>query len=362
MKRLAAMTPEQIRGAERTLSVGTWAITFGAVVFSVLTVTPLVERVTPHGWGWTAPILPVVVDAAVVIVVRLDSTVARLGGDSGRWPAVLRWMTGLMTIGLNIGDSGLRGDLVGVAVHCVAPLLLIASAEAGLAYRRAITRALARIDREQQEHAERERREREARERCEREEREQERAARERSEREAREHAERMERERLEREAQERREAREHAERMERERLDREERQRREEREERERIRKEAQERADREQAKKEEREAAERAERGARERQARAAGEHREPSTREHRPRPQRAPREHVAPPPVNSRTEADKLPEEAAREAVRVAFTAGRPVRQAADSTGWSVGWVSARYQELKTAESNTGEATAA
>lgn len=79
------MSPSQIRAAERTLSVGTWAITFGAVVFSVLTVTPLVERVTPDGWGWTAPILPIVVDAAVVIVVRLDSTVARLGGDSGRW-------------------------------------------------------------------------------------------------------------------------------------------------------------------------------------------------------------------------------------------------------------------------------------
>ncbi len=362
MKRLATMTPEQIRSAERTLSAGTWAITFGAVVFSVLTVTPLVERVTPGGWGWTAPILPIVVDAAVVIVVRLDSTVARLGGESGRWPAVLRWMTGLMTIGLNIGDSALKGDLVGVAVHCVAPLLLIVTAEAGLAYRCAITRALARIDREQQEQAERERSEREAREQRQREEREQQRKARERSEREAREHAERLERERLEREAQDRREAREHAERMERERLGCEERQRREEREERERIRREAQERADREQAKKQEREAAERAERQARERQARTAREHREHPAREHHPRPQRAPREQPAPQPVNTRTEADKLPEEAAREAARVGFTAGRSVRQTADLTGWSVGWVANRYQEFKAAQGDAGEAEAA
>ncbi|MFG2826353.1 DUF2637 domain-containing protein [Streptomyces sp. NPDC048434] len=362
MKRFATMSPSQIRTAERTLSVGTWAITFGAVVFSVLTVTPLVERVTPDGWGWTAPILPIVVDAAVVIVVRLDSTVARLGGDSGRWPAVLRWMTGLMTIGLNIGDSALNADLVGVAVHCVAPLLLIVTAEAGLAYRRAITQALARIDREQQEHAERERRERQVREQRQREEREQQRLARERSEREAREQAERLERERLEREAEDRREAREHAERMERERLDHEGRQRREEREERERIRREAQERADREQAKKEEREAADRAERLAREEQARAARKHREATVRERRPRPQRAPREQSAPQPVNAKTEADKIPEDAAREAVRVGFAAGRSVRETADLTGWSVGWVAARYQELKLAEDGVDEAEAA
>lgn len=349
--RPATMSPEQIRSAERTLSVGTWAITFGAVVFSVLTATPLVERVTPDGWDLTAPILPIVVDAAVVIVTRLDSAVARLGGDSGRWPVVLRWMTGLMTIGLNIGDSALNSDLVGVAVHCVAPLLLIVNAEAGLAYRRAITRALERIDREQQEQVERERQDREARERRQREEREQQRAARERSEREAREHAERMERERLEREAEDRQKAREHAERLERERLDREERQRREEREERERIRREALERADRERAKQEERAAAERAERQAREQQARAAREHREAAAREHRPRTHRAPREQSVPQPVNSRSEADKLPEDAARDAVRAGLAAGHSVRQTADATGWSVGWVSARYHELKT-----------
>ncbi|MEK2475537.1 DUF2637 domain-containing protein [Streptomyces noursei] len=356
------MSPAQIRAAERTLSVGTWAITFGAVVFSVLTVTPLVERVTPAGWGLTAPVLPVVVDAAVVIVVRLDSTVARLGGSGGRWPAVLRWMTGLMTIGLNIGDSALKSDLVGVAVHCVAPLLLIVTAEAGLAYRRAITQTLARIDREQQEQAERERQEREARERRQREEREQQRLARERSEREAREQAERLERERLEREAEDRREAREHAERMERERLDREERQRREEREERERIRREAQERADREQARKEEREAAERAERLAREQQDRAAREHRKPTVHERRPRPPRAAREQSAPQPVNTKPETEKIPEDAAREAVRVGFAAGRPVREIADLTGWSVGWVYARYEELKTAADVSDGAEAA
>ncbi|CAO0836032.1 hypothetical protein SMICM17S_08966 [Streptomyces microflavus] len=96
---------------------------------------------TADRWAWTAPILPLVVDAAVVIVVRLDSVLARLGGHGGRWPVVLRWMTGCMTLALNIADSALKKDLVGVAAHAVAPLLLIVTAETGLAYRRAITAA-----------------------------------------------------------------------------------------------------------------------------------------------------------------------------------------------------------------------------
>ncbi|MFF1794114.1 DUF2637 domain-containing protein, partial [Kitasatospora sp. NPDC058263] len=152
------MSLEQVRSAERSLTVGTWTITVGAVLYSVLTVTPLMAGHSPAGWKWTAPILPLVVDAAVVIVVRMDSTLARLGGDGGRWPVVLRWMTGLMTVLLNVGQSALDGDKVGVAVHSVAPLLLIVSAEASLAYRRAIGAALAgREARERDERAGRER-------------------------------------------------------------------------------------------------------------------------------------------------------------------------------------------------------------
>ena len=116
------------------------------MLYSILTVTPLMAAHTPDEWDWTAPILPLVVDAAVVIVVRLDSVLARLGGHGGRWPVVLRWMTGGMTLALNVADSALRKDLVGVAVHAVAPLLLIVTAETGLAYRRAITAAVTALN------------------------------------------------------------------------------------------------------------------------------------------------------------------------------------------------------------------------
>lgn len=186
--RSAAMSEAEIRSAENTLKAGTWAITAGALLFSVLTVTPLVRSVTPAGWDWTAPILPLVVDAAVIIVVQLDSVISRLGGKSGFWPALLRWMTGVMTLALNVGNSALHHDYVGVAVHAVAPLLLIVTAEAGLAYRRAISAALARIAQEQEEQRERDRIAAEEEKERQRAQHERDQAAQAEAEREAREY------------------------------------------------------------------------------------------------------------------------------------------------------------------------------
>ncbi|AXK35886.1 DUF2637 domain-containing protein [Streptomyces armeniacus] len=311
------LSPQQLRSVERTLSLGTWTITAGAVLFSVLTVTPLVERVSPPGWEWTAPILPLVVDAAVVIVVRLDAVLARLGGNGGPWPAVLRWMTGLMTLLLNTADSALRGDMVGTAVHAVAPLLLIVTAEATRAYREALARTLGEIERSRAAAAaERERQRQQVRER--------ERESRERTQREAREHAERTERERADREAAERREEREHAAQM--------------------------------------------RREEWAREDQRRQEREHAERELWERKERAQatRAVREQARPAFVNSTNDAvnghesrednaeipapEKLAEDDARAFIRDHMNGGISVRQLADATGWSVGWVATRLQEFR------------
>ncbi|MFE9256076.1 DUF2637 domain-containing protein [Streptomyces sp. NPDC006879] len=308
------MNAVHIRSAERALSVGTWLIVFGAMLFSVLTVTPLMARHTADAWDWTAPILPLVVDAAVVIVVKLDDVLARLGGHGGRWPVVLRWMTGLMTLALNTADSALKKDLVGMSVHAVAPLLLIVTAETGLAYRRAIARAVS--DLEARQKAEREERERAARERAER--------ARTEA-REEREHAERLAREQRDHEAN-----------LAREQVEREERQRREEREARERseaAEREARERREREHEQRER-------ERETRERQAR---ERAEAEQRERAQAVERERRELLSRGPAES-----KLPEDEARRIVAAAFTASLPVRQAAELSGWSVGWVSTRYAE--------------
>nr|WP_223188613.1 DUF2637 domain-containing protein [Streptomyces sp. TRM68416] len=307
------------------MSGGTWLIVCGAMLYSILTVTPLMAAHTADEWDWTAPILPLVVDAAVVIVVKLDDVLARLGGHGGRWPIALRWMTGLMTLALNTADSALKKDLVGVAVHAVAPLLLIVTAETSLAYRRAITCAVAAVEAEQR--AERERREQAARERAER--------ARAEA-REEREHA-----------AQLAREQREHEARLAREQAEREERQRREEREARERA--EAAERQERERRERlhEQREQERlRLEQQARQQAEAEQREHAEKAERERRERQERAERERAA--LLQRGPAGTKLPEDEARRIVAAAFAAGLSVRQAAELCGWSVGWVSHRYAD--------------
>lgn len=319
------MNSVQTRSAERALSGGTWLIVCGAMLYSILTVTPLMSKHTAEDWDWTAPILPLVVDAAVVIVVKLDDVLARLGAHGGRWPITLRWMTGLMTLALNTADSALKKDLVGVAVHSVAPLLLIVTAETSLSYRRAIAQAVAALEAEHK--AERDRREREARERA-----EQVRA----DAREEREHAAKLAREQREHEAA-----------LAREQAEREERQRREEREARERAEaaeREARERREREREQREQERL--RLEQQARERAEAEQLERAEKAERERRGRQERAARERAA---LLERGPAeDKLPEGEARRIVAAAFESGLSVRQAAELCGWSVGWVSQRYAE--------------
>ncbi|MFD5467053.1 DUF2637 domain-containing protein [Kitasatospora sp. NPDC127059] len=312
------MSPEQIRSAEKALAVGTWTITLGAVLYSVLTVTPLMSHHSPKGWEWTAPILPLVVDAAVVIVVRMDSTLARLNGDGGRWPVVLRWMTGAMTVLLNVGQSALDRDRVGVAVHAVAPLLLIVTAETSLAYRRAIATALAaRATRERDERAENEHRQEERR--------KQERADRiaeyeraEQRERERREHDERMAREQ-----------REHEERMAREQRD---------------------EQARRDAAERDERQRRQDAERRDRERREREVSER----ERREREREQNIEQEaeRLRQELLSAPAATERLPEDKARLTVQTAVTLGIPQRRAVELTGWSTGWIAARYREFSAA----------
>ncbi|MFI6336224.1 DUF2637 domain-containing protein [Streptomyces sp. NPDC050535] len=341
---LESLSAEQIRSAEKTLSYGTWAITAGAVLFSVLTVTPLVERVTPDGWDRTAPILPLVVDTAVVIVVRLDATVARLGGSSGAWPAVLRWMTGLMTLLLNIGDSALKGDAVGVAVHSVAPLLLIATAEAGLSYRRAINKAVDRIERSRAAETEQREQQRRA-------DRERERADREHREQQARDHAEKVERERAEREASERAAERDHNARIERERLDREAETRREQREYEERVRHDEQQREDA--LRREQREQADRS------RSDRQAREVVSLASREAVERVGVNTVNGVVNTAVNSGpTPFTKMPEDEARAYLRSFREGEKSVRQLAEETGWSIGWVATRLRESSAEGSESAE----
>jgi hypothetical protein len=354
-------TQAQVDQAEKVLRLS-WVIVFGVILFSVFTVTPLVERSTPEGWEWSAPILPLVVDVAVVISIRVDAIVARLGGSTSGWPVVLRVLTGGTSVALNIGFSALKGDLVGVGVHMAAPVVLIVVAEASLKWRREIAAATVRIEadrREREETRRREIREREDRARADRE-REQE-ARREERERQETAERERRREEQAERErerehaAQLAREEREHAARLELERLDREERARRAEQERLDRQRREEQERQDRERKAEADRRERERRDQEATRKATEAAqNAERERKTPEPR-KPVLAPVSAAASTPrpaVSATVSTDapaKMSEADARQAVIDGVSAGRSQREIAALTGWSTGWVAKRVMEL-------------
>lgn len=357
-------TQADIDAAEKVLRLS-WIIVAGVILFSVFTVTPLVEKSTPDGWKWSAPILPLVVDVAVVISIRVDAIVARMGGSTSGWPVVLRVLTGGASIALNIGHSALKDDWVGVGVHTAAPVVLIVVAEASLKWRREIAAAAARIEAERREQAEerkREQREREDRDRAERE-----------AEREARTAAEnaRLEAERIAREqaAAERRAEREHLAEIERQKAEHaalvaRETARAETEREAMRLKAAADQR----------REKAEEQERERREKEAadlrRASETRRAPGTPPvaeaarkavlvsaavSTPRPTVSAA--VSTPAHESAHEAPaaapaggKMSEEDARAALAEAVREGRSQRQIAALTGWSTGWVAKRVSELE------------
>ncbi|MGW0352415.1 hypothetical protein ACWDX8_38315 [Streptomyces anthocyanicus] len=353
-------TQEQVDQAEKVLRLS-WVIVFGVILFSVFTVTPLVERSTPEGWEWSAPILPLVVDVAVVISIRVDAIVSRLGGSTTGWPLALRVLTGGASVALNVGHSVLQGDLVGALVHTAAPAVLIVVAEASLKWRKEIAAASARIEGERREREDARRREQREREDVARADREREQEAR-RLERERQEAADRerrreeladRERER-EHAARLAREEREHAAALERERLDREERARHEEQARIDRERREKREREERERREQEAaRKAKEAAQKAARERQA---PEPRKPalapvSAAVSTPRPAvSATVSTAAHETAHDAKPVQKMSEADARQAVADAVREGRSQRQVATLTGWSTGWVAARFKELE------------
>ncbi|WP_164255321.1 DUF2637 domain-containing protein [Streptomyces sp. S4.7] len=343
-------TQSQVDQAEKVLRLS-WVIVFGVILFSVFTVTPLVEASTPTGWEWSAPILPLVVDVAVVISIRVDAIVARLGGSTSGWPVALRVLTGGASVALNVGHSALKGDLVGVGVHMAAPVVLIVVAEASLKWRREIAAAADRIERERRQEAADRRREREEREERSRADRQREQDA----QREERERREAADRERRREDAADRQREREHAAQLVREERDhqaavdaaREERA--------EARRREEQERADRERREERERQDNERKAKEAE--RDRKAAEARTPAltpvSAARSPRPVvsatvSTPAHETAheTPPVQ------KLSEPDARQAVADGIREGRSQREIATLTGWSTGWVANRAKELEEA----------
>ncbi len=144
---MSHVDPKVIRRTNTVLTAGTWFLIVGVVFYSLMTTTPFVAAHSAPGWEWSGFVLGLMVDVAFVMALQADSVLARYGAaDPGPWPRRFRFFTGGASVFLNVWSAVQARDWVGVAVHLIAPALLLIVAEVGPVYRRAMAEALARAE------------------------------------------------------------------------------------------------------------------------------------------------------------------------------------------------------------------------
>ncbi|MGW3674668.1 hypothetical protein [Streptomyces sp. NPDC005166] len=108
--------------------------------YSLMTTTPFVSAHSE--WEWSGWVLGLIVDAAFIMALSAESTLAKYGVTKlGKWPVAFRWITGLASVFLNVWLSVSEHDWVGVAVHLIAPALVMLLAEVGPVYMKALADA-----------------------------------------------------------------------------------------------------------------------------------------------------------------------------------------------------------------------------
>jgi hypothetical protein len=129
-----------LQRTSRVITSGSWFIIAGVVTYSLMVTTPFVAEHSPVGpWQYAAPILGLMMDVAFVMSLQADSVLAQHGvGELGPWPRAFRWLTGLGSLFLNVWSSVQHGDGTGVAIHALAPVLLLFLSEVGPVWRRAM--------------------------------------------------------------------------------------------------------------------------------------------------------------------------------------------------------------------------------
>lgn len=128
---------EELKSVTRTrklLNSMLWLIVTGAVFYSLMTSTPLVSAHSQ--WPWSGWALGVLTDAAFILSISADAVLSRHGIAVKGWPTAFRWVTGLASLFLNTWSSVAEGDGVGVAIHAIAPAILICASEVAPIYRR----------------------------------------------------------------------------------------------------------------------------------------------------------------------------------------------------------------------------------
>ncbi|MYT61588.1 peptidase C14 [Streptomyces sp. SID7834] len=128
---------QELKSVTRTrklLDCMLWLIVAGAIFYSLMTSTPLVAAHSE--WEWSGWALGILTDAAFILAISADAVLSRHGVAGGRWPIAFRWVTGLASLFLNTWSSVAEKDWVGVAIHAIAPAILICAAEVSPIYRR----------------------------------------------------------------------------------------------------------------------------------------------------------------------------------------------------------------------------------
>ncbi|QNE74026.1 peptidase C14 [Streptomyces finlayi] len=134
------MDTKTITRTRRVLVGGRWFLIIGFVFYSLMTTTPFVSAHSE--WAWSGWVLGLIVDAAFIMALSAESTLAKYGVTKlGKWPIAFRWVTGLSSVFLNVWLSVEARDWVGVAVHLIAPALVMLLAEVGPVYMKALADA-----------------------------------------------------------------------------------------------------------------------------------------------------------------------------------------------------------------------------
>lgn len=134
------MDTKAIKRTRRVLTGGRWFLITGLVFYSLMTTTPFVSAHSE--WQWSGWVLGLIVDAAFIMSLSAESTLAKYGVTKlGGWPVAFRWTTGLSSVFLNVWLSVSAHDWVGVAVHLIAPALVMLLAEVGPVYMAALADA-----------------------------------------------------------------------------------------------------------------------------------------------------------------------------------------------------------------------------
>ncbi|MCE7079975.1 hypothetical protein [Streptomyces sp. ST2-7A] len=134
-----------LRRTNRVLTAGTWVLTAGVVTYSLMTAAAFVADYSR--WPVGGIVLALMVDAAFIMSLQADSVLARHGiTELGRWPVAFRWLTGTACVFLNTWHYVQERDPIGVAVHLIAPALLLLLSEVAPVYRRAMAELLTEPD------------------------------------------------------------------------------------------------------------------------------------------------------------------------------------------------------------------------